>query len=36
MTVKMGHTERAGTHVAKNIPGKKHQPIFKAGDAYSG
>jgi len=31
---KMGHTERAGTQVAKNIPGEKHQPIFKAGVAY--
>ncbi|NNM31247.1 MAG: phosphoribosylformylglycinamidine synthase, partial [Akkermansiaceae bacterium] len=31
---KMGHTERRGTHVAKNIPGDKHQPIFKAGIAY--
>jgi phosphoribosylformylglycinamidine synthase len=31
---KMGHTERAGTHVAKNIPGNKQQPIFKGGVAY--
>jgi phosphoribosylformylglycinamidine synthase len=31
---KMGHSERAGTHVAKNIPGNKRQPIFKAGVAY--
>ena len=31
---KMGHTERAGTAVAKNIPGEKHQPIFAAGVAY--
>ena len=31
---KMGHTERSGTQVAKNIPGNKHQPIFKAGVAY--
>jgi len=31
---KMGHTERSGTHVAKNIPGNKHQPIFAAGVAY--
>ena len=31
---KMGHTERSGTRVAKNIPGEKHQPIFKAGVAY--
>jgi phosphoribosylformylglycinamidine synthase len=28
---KMGHTERSGNHVAKNIPGEKHQPIFQAG-----
>ena len=31
---KMGHTERAGIHVAKNIPGNKHQPLFKAGVDY--
>jgi len=31
---KMGHTERSGTQVAKNIPGTKHQPIFTAGVAY--
>ncbi|MBB5349835.1 phosphoribosylformylglycinamidine synthase [Haloferula luteola] len=28
---KMGHSERRGTHVAKNIPGEKFQPIFEAG-----
>jgi phosphoribosylformylglycinamidine synthase len=28
---KMGHTERRGTRVAVNIPGDKHQPLFKAG-----
>ncbi len=28
---KMGHTERRGSRVAKNIPGDKHQPLFKAG-----
>jgi len=33
---KMGHTERAGNQVAKNIPGTKHQPIFTAGVAYFG
>jgi phosphoribosylformylglycinamidine synthase len=33
---KMGHTERSGTQVAKNIPGTKHQPIFQAGVAYFG
>ncbi|MFC5049618.1 phosphoribosylformylglycinamidine synthase [Rubritalea spongiae] len=31
---KMGHTERRGTDVAKNIPGDKHQPLFKAGIQY--
>jgi phosphoribosylformylglycinamidine synthase len=28
---KMGHSERRGTHVAKNVPGDKFQPIFAAG-----
>ena len=31
---KMAHSERAGKQVAKNIPGNKHQPIFKAGIRY--
>ncbi|MBK1881665.1 phosphoribosylformylglycinamidine synthase [Luteolibacter pohnpeiensis] len=31
---KMGHTERAGRLVAKNIPGNKHQPIFRSGVNY--
>ncbi|MDG1357504.1 MAG: phosphoribosylformylglycinamidine synthase [Akkermansiaceae bacterium] len=31
---KMGHTERRGQDVAKNIPGNKHQPLFKAGVDY--
>lgn len=31
---KMGHTERRGQDVAKNIPGEKHQPLFKAGVSY--
>ncbi len=31
---KMGHTERRGTAVGKNIPGEKHQPLFKAGVDY--
>ena len=31
---KMGHTERRGTDVAKNIPGEKIQPLFKAGVSY--
>jgi phosphoribosylformylglycinamidine synthase len=28
---KMAHTERAGSMVAQNIPGNKHQPLFSAG-----
>jgi phosphoribosylformylglycinamidine (FGAM) synthase-like enzyme/phosphoribosylformylglycinamidine (FGAM) synthase-like amidotransferase family enzyme len=31
---KMGHTERSGSQVAKNIPGNKHQPLFAAGVRY--
>ncbi len=31
---KMGHTERAGHLVAKNIPGEKHQPLFAGGVGY--
>ncbi len=31
---KMGHSERRGEHVAKNIPGAKWQPLFKAGISY--
>lgn len=31
---KMGHTERRGDNIAKNIPGNKHQPLFKAGVDY--
>jgi len=31
---KMGHSERAGSNVAKNIHGEKHQPIFSAGVGY--
>jgi len=31
---KMGHSERRGENVAKNIPGNKHQPLFKAGVEY--
>ncbi|MEI7926948.1 MAG: phosphoribosylformylglycinamidine synthase [Verrucomicrobiales bacterium] len=33
---KMAHTERAGHQVARNIPGEKHQPIFRAGVGYFG
>ncbi|MCB1088708.1 MAG: phosphoribosylformylglycinamidine synthase subunit PurQ, partial [Verrucomicrobiae bacterium] len=28
---KMGHSERRGVNVAKNVPGDKFQPIFAAG-----
>jgi len=31
---KMGHTERRGEFVARNIPGDKHQPLFESGAAY--
>lgn len=31
---KMGHSERSGLHVAKNIPGEKDQRIFAAGIRY--
>lgn len=31
---KMGHTERFGTNVGKNISGNKIQPIFEGGVAY--
>ena len=31
---KMGHTERRGNDIAKNIAGNKHQPLFKAGVSY--
>ncbi|MDR0535850.1 MAG: phosphoribosylformylglycinamidine synthase subunit PurQ [Puniceicoccales bacterium] len=31
---KMGHTERRGVNVAKNIPGNKHQPLFEGGVDY--
>ncbi len=31
---KMGHTERRGPHVAKNIPGEKYQPLFEGGVDY--
>mgnify|MGYP000435021606 CR=1 FL=1 len=31
---KMAHTERAGSQVAKNLPGNKQQPIFAAGVSY--
>jgi phosphoribosylformylglycinamidine synthase len=31
---KMGHSERTGANVAKNIPGDKHQPLFQGGVDY--
>ncbi len=31
---KMGHSERCGENIAKNIDGNKHQPLFEAGVAY--
>ena len=31
---KMGHSERRGRFVAKNIPGDKFQPIFDSGALY--
>ncbi len=31
---KMGHSERQGKRIAKNIPGNKHQPIFESGALY--
>jgi phosphoribosylformylglycinamidine synthase len=31
---KMGHSERMGTNVAKNIPGEKNQKLFESGVGY--
>ncbi|MCX7709084.1 MAG: phosphoribosylformylglycinamidine synthase [Clostridia bacterium] len=31
---KMGHSERIGTYVAKNVPGEKDQKLFEAGVNY--
>jgi phosphoribosylformylglycinamidine synthase len=31
---KMAHNERAGVHIAKNIPGNKRQPVFVGGVQY--
>ena len=31
---KMGHSERRGPWVARNIPGDKHQPLFESGAEY--
>ena len=31
---KMGHIERSGANIAKNIPGEKFMPVFESGAAY--
>jgi len=31
---KMGHSERIGSDISKNVPGQKDQKIFEAGVAY--
>ena len=31
---KMGHSERRGVWVARNIPGNRHQPLFESGALY--
>jgi phosphoribosylformylglycinamidine synthase len=31
---KMGHSERKGTNIAKNVPGEKDQKLFEAGVEY--
>ena len=31
---KMGHSERIGTDICKNVPGNKDQKIFESGVAY--
>ena len=31
---KMGHIERSGKNIARNIPGEKYMPIFESGAAY--
>lgn len=31
---KMGHTERRGENIGKNITGNKYQPLFEAGVKY--
>jgi len=33
---KMGHSERVGRNIAKNVPGEKDQKIFEAGVEYYG
>ena len=31
---KMGHTERSGENLYKNVPGDKYQPLFEGGVDY--
>ena len=31
---KMGHSERIGSEICKNVPGNKDQKIFESGVAY--
>jgi phosphoribosylformylglycinamidine synthase len=31
---KMGHSERCGEFVGRNIPGDRFQPLFESGAAY--
>ena len=31
---KMGHSERTGEGLYKNVPGNAHQPLFEGGVAY--
>ena len=31
---KMGHIERSGKNIARNIPGEKYMPVFESGAAY--
>ena len=31
---KMGHTERSGDELYKNVPGNKYQPLFEGGVRY--
>ncbi len=31
---KMGHTERSGNDLYKNVPGDKYQPLFEGGVDY--
>ncbi len=33
---KMGHSERVGTNLYRNVPGEKDQKIFRAGIEYFG